>query len=303
MRRIPYFLVDVFTQSPFGGNQLAVIPKGDLVREEEMTQIAREFNLSETTFIYSPGNEYHNARVRIFTPGQELPFAGHPTLGTAFVIARYIDYKPEDKILTVFLEEKVGTIRVDIDIQNGAPEMLVMTQPLPTFGNHLTDIALLAELLSLKESDFLPNYSPQTVSCGVPYLITPLKSLDAVRKIKFRSDVWEKVVEKYNPGWIYPFAMGGDDIESHVHGRMFAPEAGIVEDAATGSANGPLGCYLVQHKLRNTGKKTKIISEQGYEMGRPSKLYLEIERSETAITQVKVGGYCVFMGQGQLFLP
>jgi len=303
MRRIPYFLIDVFTRSHFGGNQLAVVAKGDLVKEEEMAAIAREFNLSETTFVYSPTDDNNNARVRIFTPGQELPFAGHPTLGTAFVIARDIDYKPEDKTLTLILEEKVGNIRVDIDISNGAPELLVMTQPLPTFGARLTDIPLLAQLLSLEEGDFLPGYAPQTVSCGVPYLITPLKSVEAVSKIRFRTDVWEKVVEQYNPGWIYPFAMGGVDAESHVHGRMFAPEAGIVEDPATGSANGPLACYLVAHKLRNTGKVTRIISEQGYEMGRPSKLYLEVASAADDITEVKVGGYCVFMGQGQLFLP
>ncbi len=303
MRRISYFLVDVFTESHFGGNQLAVILKGDLVKEEEMAQIAREFNLSETTFIYSPEKETNNARVRIFTPGQELPFAGHPTLGTAFVIARDIDYKPEEKTLTLVLEEKIGDIKVDVDISNGAPEMIVMTQPLPTFGETITDIPLLAELLSLKESDFHSQYMPQTVSCGVPYLITPLSSLEAVRKLRFRTNVWEKVVEQYNPGWIYPFAMGGNEVGSHVHGRMFAPEAGIVEDAATGSANGPLGAYLVHHKLRKTGKTTKIISEQGYEMGRPSKLYLEIEATDSEIKQVKVGGYCVFMGQGQLFLP
>lgn len=273
------------------------------MKEEEMQVIAREFNLSETTFIFSPESENYNARVRIFTPGQELPFAGHPTLGTAFVIARDIDYNPDEKILTLWLEEKVGPIRVDIDIQNGAPEMLVMTQPLPTFGPVVDDIQLLAELLSLDTTDFLKGYPPQTISCGVPYLITPLKSLEAVRKIRFRLDVWDRVVAKHNPGWIYPFAMGGEDIESHVHGRMFAPEAGIMEDPATGSANGPLGCYLVEHRLRFNGKTTRIISEQGFEMGRPSKLYLEIEKLDDKISQVKVGGYCVFMGQGQLFLP
>lgn len=303
MRRIPYFLVDVFTQRPFGGNQLAVVTKGDLVKENELALIAREFNLSETTFIYSAESEKHDARVRIFTPGKELPFAGHPTLGTAFVMARETDYNPDDKVLTLWLEEKVGPIRVDIDVQNGAPEMIVMTQPLPTFGKIVDDKPLLAELLSLKEDDIAGRHPAQTVSCGVPYLMLPLTSLDAVKRVKFRTDVWQQVVEKHNPGWVYAFAMGGDDVESHVHGRMFAPEAGISEDAATGSANGPLGSYLVHYKLRQTGAVTKIVSEQGYEMGRPSKLYLEIGQKENTITSVKVGGYCVFMGQGQLFLP
>ncbi len=303
MRRIPYFLVDVFTRSHFGGNQLAVIPHGHLVREDEMPQIAKEFNLSETTFIFPASSERHNAAVRIFTPGSELPFAGHPTLGTAFVIARETDYRPEDKILTVWLEEKVGPIRVDIDIQNGAPEMLVMSQPLPTFGQVFEDRKLLAELLSLDEKDLLPNYPAQTVSCGVPYLLIPLKTKDAVKSVKFRVDIAEKLRDALNPGAAFVFAMDGDDVGSHVHGRMFAPELGITEDPATGSAAGPLGSYLVEHKLRFTGETTEIVAEQGYEMGRPSKLFIEIEKKENTITQVKVGGYCVFMGQGQLFLP
>lgn len=302
MRQIPYFLVDVFTQTPFGGNQLAVIPEGQLVKEEEMQMIAREFNLSETTFLFPATDKKHHARVRIFTPGSELPFAGHPTLGTAFILAKELKALPAGET-TLWLEEGVGPIKVDIEGKGDEKEKYIMSQPMPEFGAVFTDRILLASLLSLSESDLLPGYPAQTVSCGVPYLITPLRSLEAVKKVKFRLDVWEKITSQYNPGWVYPFAMEGKEPGSHVHGRMFAPEAGISEDPATGSANGPLGCYIVEHKLLGDGRSAEIISEQGYEMGRPSKLFLDIEKEGEKFTRVKVGGYCVFMGKGELFLP
>ena len=302
MRRITYYLTDVFTQTPFGGNQLAVIPEGQLVKEEEMQMIAREFNLSETTFLFPVADKKHHARVRIFTPGSELPFAGHPTLGTAFILARELNALPSGET-TLLLEEGVGPIKVDIENKGGEKEKYIMSQPMPSFGAVFSDRALLASLLSLSERDLLPGYPAQTVSCGVPYLITPLRSLEAVKKVRFRPDVWEKIAGRYNPGWVYPFAMQGEEPGSHVHGRMFAPEAGILEDPATGSANGPLGCYIVEHKLLGNGRTAEIVSEQGYEMGRPSKIYLDIEKEGGKFTRVKVGGYCVFMGKGELFLP
>ncbi len=302
MRKISYFLVDVFTKTPFGGNQLAVIPNGHLVREEEMPLVAREFNLSETTFIFPPASKNHHAKVRIFTPGRELPFAGHPTLGTAFILANELNALSADEH-TIWLEEGVGPIRVDISTQADASQLLVMSQPAPTFGAFFNDRSLLASLLSLTPDDLHPIHQAQTVSCGVPYLITPLRSLDVVKKVRFRLDVWEKVAAEFDPGWVYCFATGGEEKGSHVHGRMFAPEAGILEDPATGSANGPLGCYIVEHKLMGDGQRAEIVSEQGYEMGRPSKLYLEMEKTGSKFTQVKVGGYCVFMGKGELFLP
>lgn len=301
MRRIPYFLTDVFTKSPFGGNQLAVVPDGHLLREPELQLLAREFNLSETTFLYPPADKKHHAKVRIFTPGTELPFAGHPTLGTAFILAEKLNALQSGGH-TLWLEEAVGPIPVELKPEESHTKF-TMSQIMPTFGRQFPDISLLADLLSLELSDFLPDVLPQTVSCGVPYLITPLRSLEAVKRLHFRQNVWETIVARYNPGWIYPFALEGEESGSHVHGRMFAPEAGILEDPATGSANGPLGCYLLEHGLMGDGKKAVVVSEQGYEMGRPSKLYLEIEKTDGAFTQVKVGGYCVFMGQGELFLP
>ena len=301
MRRANYFLVDVFTETKHGGNQLAVFPDAQGIPEELMLPIANEFNLSETTFVLPPADKKNDFKVRIFTPVEELPVAGHPTIGTAFIMARRIPFDESASEFEMRLEEKAGLIPVNLQIKDSVPTRVTMTQPTPSFSPQIGTRQLWAELLNLAEEDIDDQSPIQTVSCGVPYLIIPVKTLEAVRNIDFRLDVWKRVRQAMDPGFVYAYTL--ETVDNHdVHGRMFAPDTGILEDAATGSANGPLGAYLVKHGIIANGRMTSMVSEQGYEMGRKSLLYLGIEKQGDDITKVDVGGHCVIVGKGEIYL-
>ncbi|HEY0101146.1 MAG TPA: PhzF family phenazine biosynthesis protein [Pyrinomonadaceae bacterium] len=306
MRKLHYHLVDVFTNRQFGGNPLAVFTNGRGVRVETMQAIAKELNLSETTFVLPPtdgaANDY---RVRIFTPGQELPMAGHPTVGTTYVLAReHMIERGEDGAETeIKLEEGVGTIPVRIEWREGAANFIQMRQPLPTFGARVEDVRAVAEMLSIAPEEIAETNLPlEVVSCGVPFLYVPVKSLRAVRNIKFRVDVWENKLKDTVPPEVFVFTREVEFPNSTVHSRMFAPGMGIWEDPATGGASGPLGCYLVRYGVvsADEGGAAEFTSEQGIEMGRPSFIKIRITREGEAITDVRVGGECRFMGEGYL---
>ena len=297
-RKLRYILVDVFTDQTFGGNQLAVFTNGRGVPAEMMQRIARELNLSESTFVLpssDPANDYH---VRIFTPAAELPMAGHPTVGTAFVLARENLVESEQ----IRFEEGVGVIPVQITVDTyGAPQGARMTQPLPRFGPVFEDRAAVAELLSLSPESLLADYPIEVVSCGVPFLFVPLRDLEAIRSLRLRVDIWEQLLKHYAASDIFVFTLETEREGSTVHSRMFAPRLGIAEDPATGAASGPLGSYLVHHGLVQAEMTTRIIGEQGFEMGRPSIIEIEIDRNnEASITGVRVGGRSVYMGEGYL---
>ncbi len=296
LRRLHYHLVDVFTTQRFGGNPLAVFTNGRGLSTEMMQQIAKELNLSETTFVLPPDDPAHDWRVRIFTPARELPMAGHPTIGTAYVLARehLVTASPARPVIT--LEEGVGPIPVTFQFNQGRVSLIAMRQLEPVFSPPFEDRALAAEVLSLDVSD-LAAAPVQEVSCGVPFLFIPVNSLAAMRKIRFRTDVWERSLREY--GEVFAFSMETELPASTVHSRMFAPSMGITEDPATGAASGPLGCYLVRHGLV-TGNPAQIISEQGMEMGRPSFIHIEIGQNEGVMNHVSVGGECVYMGEGSL---
>lgn len=301
MRRAQYYLLDVFTDQLYGGNQLAVFPDARGIPEDRMQSIAKEFNLSETTFVLPPDDRDNDFKVRIFTPMQELPMAGHPTIGTAFILARRVRFDESATSFVMKLEEKVGVIPVHLSVNNGIPNLVTMTQPLPAFSEPVGHPGMWAELLSLTEDDLSTTSPIQTVSCGVPYLIVPVKTLEAIARIDFRVDVWKRIRKDLDPGFVYCFTLETTD-NHDVHGRMFAPDTGILEDAATGSANGPLGAYLVKHNLISDGSQTNIVSEQGYEMGRKSLLYISITQQDQQITKVEVGGHCVIVGKGEIYI-
>lgn len=294
MKKATYHLLDVFTNKKFGGNQLAVFPDSSDIDPDIMQSIAREFNLSETVFLY-PVNSDGSYDMKIFTPVQELPTAGHPTIGTAYYLAQ--DISVEDGSSTLCLNQKVGKIEVDLDFQNGKLNQATMHQPLPVFEEIYSNREELSELLSLNENDLL-DLPIQKVSCGVPYVIIPLKSLEAVESIQFRLDIWANIKDSLN-AFVYCFTPDGLNESSSLHGRMFAPEAGILEDPATGSANGPLGCYVSKYNISHF----PLVSEQGFELGRPSLIHIDIDHDERGnICDVKVGGQSVFVGQGEFFL-
>jgi trans-2,3-dihydro-3-hydroxyanthranilate isomerase len=279
MTRYEYRTVDVFTDKAFGGNPLAVFREPGKLDATTMQAIAKELHLSETTFVLPPSSSAADHRVRIFTPDAELPFAGHPTLGTAFVLA-------EGKDGAMRLEEGVGVINVSL--RDGFVQMV---QPLPTFSGTTITRKAAADALGLAVEEVRSDVPIQIGSSGVPFLFIPLSNMKAVRRARQPVGLDASV---------YVFAMSAERSGSHVHGRMFAGGLGVGEDPATGSAQGPLGAYIVAHELVQAAPTTRIRSEQGFEIGRPSILDIEVDRSGTAITAVRVGGRCVAMGGGWL---
>jgi trans-2,3-dihydro-3-hydroxyanthranilate isomerase len=306
MRRLHYHRVDVFTDRAFGGNPLAVCTNGRGVSDETMQAIAKEFNLSETTFVLPPDDPRHDWRVRIFTPERELPMAGHPTVGTSFVLAReHLIRHPDggEGETDIVLEEGVGPVPVRVLFAAGEPVFAEMSQPLPTFGPQLKDAGAAARMLSLEEADVDTSLPLEVVSCGVPFLFVPLRSLDAAHRARPRADLIEQVAGGGVPPEVFVFTREVEHASSTVHSRMFAPGMGITEDPATGGASGPLGCYLVRHRIVACDPAADIVSEQGIEMGRPSFIKIRIEREGDDIKAVRVGGQCHFMGEGFIEIP
>ena len=297
MSEARYVLVDVFTAEPFGGNQLAVFVDGAHVPEGLMQRIARELNLSETTYVLPPEDPANFCRLRIFTPLEELPMAGHPTVGSAFALAA------EGRIPapgSVRFEEGVGIIPVEVLGEPGRPSGGVMTQPLPEFGPRFGEPARIAEMLTLEARDLAADAPVEVVSCGVPYLLVPLASLAAVERARLRLDLWQELLGEFVTPHVFLFSRETLNEQATAHARMFAPAAGVPEDPATGSAAGPLGCYLVRHGLVASGDPAAIVCEQGFEIGRPSRIEVEIRGAREAIREVRVGGGCVLVGEGRM---
>lgn len=302
MRKLPYRIVDVFTDKMFGGNPLAVVLDGRGVTDQEMQALAREMNLSETTFVLSPDDPANNFRVRIFTPGRELPMAGHPTIGTSFVLAREKMVPTDGDTVTIRLEEKVGVIPVRLEMKNGAPDKIWMTQLRPTIGPAFPNVDAVAEILGIDKAGIRSELPIEVVSCGMPFLFVPIRDLATMRRLKFNRDFCYRALGSLGVSEVFAFAMEVENAGSTVHSRMFAPELGVPEDPATGGASGPLGCYLVRHGLVPAKPTATIVSEQGIEMGRPSFIHIEVTQEADEITSVKVGGQTVFVGGGEIEL-
>lgn len=296
LKEANYFLLDVFTEQKFGGNQLAIFNDARHINPDIFQSIARELNISETVFLFPPAGS-GNYSMRIFTPGKELPTAGHPTVGTGYYLARFFEHEP-DGTIHITLEQKIGPIAVSIAFKDNLPDLVTMSQPLPVFGpTHQDKRAVLAEVLSLPE-EALADWPIQEVSCGNNALLVPLKSAKSLADISVKTDLWRKVKPQAGDGFLYVFSTG--DVQGgDVQGRMFAPEIGIPEDPATGSANGPLAAYLTRHGV----VQMPAVSLQGYEMGRPSQLFLDTDTDAAGqITGIRVSGKSVFVGKGTFFL-
>jgi trans-2,3-dihydro-3-hydroxyanthranilate isomerase len=302
MQKFQYCLVDVFTDRAFGGNPLAVFTDARGLSPDTMQDLAREFNLSETTFVLPAQDPQNDYRVRIFTPAVELPMAGHPTVGTAFILAHKHLVQITQPETTITFEEGVGPIPVTFKAQAGHLQLIQMRQPLPTFGATFSNRAAIAEMLSLDLADLDTTLPLEVVSCGVPFLYVPIRSLAAMRAIQFRRDVWERTLRDFEASQVFAFTQEVEVAGSTVHSRMFAPAMGVAEDPATGAASGPLGCYLVRHGRATSSGTAEFVSEQGIEMGRPSFIQIAIEHEGEHITGVYVGGQCHFMGEGYIEL-
>ena len=289
-------LVDVFTRTRFGGNQLAVFPSAKGLSDEEMQAIAREMNFSETTFVLPPTDPTADARVRIFTPGRELPFAGHPVVGTAFVLT------PGHARRELRLELGIGTLGVLADPGDGNVGSATMEQPLPAFEPAPSaDPAVLAGLLGLEPSDVMAETPAEIGSAGNPFLYVRLASLDAVRRARGVADAFERYFAGHGRAALYLFSAQTETAAASAHARMFslALGAAIREDPATGSAAGPAGAYLLRHGLAAPGR---LILEQGYEMLRPSQIEVGLTVTDGTLNRVTVGGGVVLVAEASLLV-
>jgi trans-2,3-dihydro-3-hydroxyanthranilate isomerase len=297
---IPFLTLDVFTRDRFGGNPLAVIPDARAVPDRLLPALAREFNLSETVFVYPPRDPAHTRRVRIFTPHAELPFAGHPTIGAAFALASIGEVPLPGDETRIVLEEGVGPVPVTIRSRDGRPRSAQLTAAkLPESGPPPPGRATLAELLSLEIGDLQGGtFAPQAYSCGVPFLFVPLRDREALGRARIRMDLWESTLRAY---WAPPVMAFSRDPElpgSHIRARVFAPPA-IPEDPATGGAAAALGGYLAARDPATDGTLRWRI-EQGFEMNRPSLIDLEVDKVGGEITSVRVEGEAVMVMRGEV---
>ncbi|SUV09208.1 MULTISPECIES: PhzF family phenazine biosynthesis protein [Priestia] len=293
MKSIQYSIVDVFAQRKYTGNQLAVFKDAGSLSDKEMQQMAKEINFSETTFITSASPQKGEYDVRIFTPTEEVPFAGHPTLGTAYVIREELEEKDTEELT---LHYKAGPTPVTYDEQK---DVLWMTQGQPTFGKVL-DKKQVADVLNLDEAYIDMRFPVQEVSTGLPVILVPLTSLEAAKEINVDKEKYFKLIENTEAKAIMVFSPETYHEDHHVNARDFADYYGVPEDAATGSANGCLAAYLVKYGYFNQ-QAIDICVEQGYEIGRPSLLYVKASY-DGEIFHIKVGGKVEMIARGEWIL-
>ncbi|MFB6298810.1 MAG: PhzF family phenazine biosynthesis protein [Halobacteriales archaeon] len=289
----PFHIVDVFAEQQYAGNQLAVVRQADELADETMQAIAREFGYSETTFIESTEPVDGGYDTRIFTPEEEIPFAGHPTLGTAAVIRSAVaDGQPDEVVLNLL----VGQIPVRVE-QKGERELLWMTQQPPEFGQQF-DHETLASVLGIELSGLDDDWPVQAVSTGLPTVIVPLVNRETLTSISVDLDAYEEFVADQDAKNILVFCADPRDDTNDLAVRVFAHYYGVLEDPATGSANGCLAGYLADNRYFGDGTVDAVV-EQGYEMGRPSKLHLSAD-AEADPFGVEVGGRVIPTATGTL---
>lgn len=312
MPLLRFVTADVFTSVPFTGNQLAVVFGADALPTETLQAITREFNYSETVFVFPPTDPKHTRRVRIFTPEEELPFAGHPTVGTAHVLVALGEVPSDSEDVTVILEEGVGPVPVRVTIRGGVPVNAQLTAAmLPEERATPATLAELADILSLSVEDLVGGaHMPMAVSCGIPWLIVPLASPAAVQRARIRMEPWERVLKGTWGAWPFVFALtdGVVDVAAPAHAqgvdilaRAFLPGAAVPEDPATGSANACLAGYLAARTPRDGELQWDVA--QGVEMGRASRLRIEASKRDGAITAIRVGGATVLVNEGTMRIP
>ena len=297
----PYLQWDVFTGEPLYGNQLAVFTDGRSIDSTTMQRMAREMNLSESTFILPAEAPGTDLRMRIFTPIQEVPMAGHPTVGSTFALAHTGFLQPGRPRVVFGLN--VGPTPVDLEWEGDRLRFAWMTQRLPDFGPAIDARSQVAAALGLTLTDLAPGLPVQTVSCGLRLLFVPLRDRETVDRAISDLAAFRRLMAELNENVpIFLFASLPPGSEATTYSRMFAPAFGIIEDPATGSASGPLGCYLVQHGVVAPGAATSMLNLQGVAMGRRSRLHISIDGGPSAISGVRVGGEAVLVGRGELYV-
>jgi trans-2,3-dihydro-3-hydroxyanthranilate isomerase len=293
--RYQFQTADVFTNRRFGGNPLAVFPDARGLTTTQMATLAREFNLSETVFVLPPADPANTRRLHIFTPGRELPFAGHPTVGAAFVLAALGEIPTPGPETRIVFEEGIGPVPVTIRSRDGAPQFTQLSvAQLPVRDAPPPTVPAVAAMLSLSPDDLLPALD--VVSCGVPFLIAPLRTRETLRAAKPRGDLFQATLGGHAA--VYAIVDEGP----RIHARMFVADPDIKEDPATGSAAACLGGYLAWHGRAAPGQTSVFRIEQGADMGRPSLLEVEVDTArDGAITAVRVGGASVLVAEGSIY--
>ena len=306
MRRYRFIQADVFTEVVFGGNPVAVFPNAEGLSDDEMQKIAREMNLSETAFVLPPTDSNADVRVRFFTPAAELPFAGHPTIGTHVVLANLGRYEITGPVTRIWQQVGIGTLPVDLITDSvGKTSRAVMTLGEARHGGLYDDRRRLADALGLNESDIHPDLPAQVYSTGLPWLIIPLASLDAIQRITLNVGLFNDICRSMSVTGAEVFTTETLDKAHHAHVRNFDPLVGVLEDPATGSMAGALGAYMLGKKLvdfEHESSTTHLVLEQGFEMGRPSLIEVEVDIRDGAVTEVRVGGQVVILIEGELAL-
>ncbi len=301
---LQFYQADVFTNEPFGGNPLAVFPDAGALSDRDFQQIAREMNLSETVFVLPPTDAGAQAKIRIFTPSQEIPFAGHPVLGTFYVLGLLQRLPLKEPLTKIFYECHIGVFPLELIILRGQIEQVVMSQPAPEFLEVVNDIETLYQLakaLGIPKSQITDLPFPvEVVSTGLPVLIVPIRTLTAVKSIEANHDAIREVCARVGTNGILVYTTMTLEEESTVHTRMFAAPIGIPEDPATGSASGALGAYLVKNGVVEVGPTTEVVIEQGYEIDRPSRILVQVFSDDDMIQEIKVGGQVVMVAEGKM---
>ncbi|MBI4827157.1 MAG: PhzF family phenazine biosynthesis protein [Nitrospirae bacterium] len=290
----PFYILDVFAPEKYCGNQLAVVRHAVSISDAVMQKIAKEINFSETAFILSDDKRDGAFDVRIFTPAQEVPFAGHPVLGTAYVIQQEIIKEPAGSLI---LNLKIGQIAVTISYKDNSPETLWMRQIQPVFGK-VIGAEVIAEVLGLDADEIDSRYPVQEVSIGLPFIIVPLKGMKAIKKCRINRDKYFELINKTEAKALFVFSPETYEDGNDLNARMFADYYGIPEDPATGSANGCLGGYLVKNGYFKK-KQIAVRVEQGYEIGRRSLILVNAEEKDGSI-DISVGGKVMMVSRGKL---
>jgi trans-2,3-dihydro-3-hydroxyanthranilate isomerase len=304
MKTFRFLQLDVFTDELFGGNQLAVLPDARGIPDHLMQRIAREMAFSETTFVLPAEAEGTDLRVRIFTPGSELPMAGHPTIGTAFALAH-------DGIIRrgqtgIVFGEGIGPVPIDLEWRHGQLAFAWMTQPSPTFGQPIDEVAAIAASIGLEDEDIRATGLPvQEASSGAPFVFVPVATRAAVDRampdVRAMRQLFERVGSEAHGVYIFTTEAGSDGATTY--SRMFSADLGIAEDPATGGAGGPLGAYLVRHGVVSAAAATRMLNLQGVKMLRPSLIHISIDPSSSTPARPRVGGTSVLAAQGTINIP
>ena len=295
----------MFTETRFGGNQLAVLPKADGLTPDQMQQITREFNFSETAFVF-PAKAGHTRHVRIFTPASEIPFAGHPNVGTAFVLATIGEFGEIDSPHTIIFEEEAGLVSVSIHAAEGKIVSCELAAPQALSLGKTVEPELVASAVSVNRDDIVTDtHDPQLCSVGLPFVFTELRDRAALERARINISGFEALRDLgVNPQLYLYTRVGESEPDGHgfdIRARMFAPLSGVAEDPATGSANCTLGGLLADYEQVTSGMFSWRIA-QGVEMGRPSTLIARAEKKDGVVTGMWIGGASVLVSEGTIYL-